>query len=130
VSSEAWFGEVRALLTDRPASWATLASKTPGKLHPIEVFRALQPHVGKHPDTVLIRDGGEFAHSPSGKLGLSLTTLSVSVAATHSNTGNRVNGQGYSLASDFPVIASAAKQSPSRDAPRWRSLHRYAPDTD
>ena len=46
----------------RPASWATLASKTPGKLHPIEVFRALKPHVGKNPDTALICDGGEFAN--------------------------------------------------------------------
>ena len=61
VSSEVWFEEVRALLTDRPASWATLASKTPGKLHPLEVFRALKPHVAKYPDTVLICDGGEFA---------------------------------------------------------------------
>jgi acetolactate synthase-1/2/3 large subunit len=61
VSNEAWLAEVRALLTDRPASWETLASKTPGKLHPIEVFRALKPYVGRHPDTVLICDGGEFA---------------------------------------------------------------------
>ena len=47
VSSETWFAEVRALLTNRPASWDALASKTPGKLHPIEVFRALKPHVAQ-----------------------------------------------------------------------------------
>src|SRR5690349_13744262 len=56
-----WLADVRALLSNRPATWETLASKIPGKLHPIEVFRALKPHVAKHPDTVLICDGGEFA---------------------------------------------------------------------
>ena len=61
LSSAAWFDDVRAHFTERPAGWATLASRTPGKLHPIEVFRALKPHVEKHADTVLICDGGEFA---------------------------------------------------------------------
>jgi acetolactate synthase I/II/III large subunit len=61
VSSAAWLNEVRSLLIDRPVGWATLASKTPGKLHAIEVFRGLKPYVEKHADTVLICDGGEFA---------------------------------------------------------------------
>ncbi len=61
LSSAAWFDDVRAHFTDRPAGWATLVSRTPGKLHPIEVFRALKPYVEKHADTVLICDGGEFA---------------------------------------------------------------------
>jgi acetolactate synthase I/II/III large subunit len=61
VSSVAWLNEVRSLLIDRPVGWATLASKTPGKLHAIEVFRGLKPYVEKHADTVLICDGGEFA---------------------------------------------------------------------
>ena len=56
-----WLADVRALLINRPAGWATLVSKTPGKLHPIEVFRALKPHVAEHRETVLICDGGEFA---------------------------------------------------------------------
>jgi acetolactate synthase I/II/III large subunit len=60
-SSAAWLADVRAHFTERPAAWDTLASRTPGKLHPMEVFRALRPHVGKHRDTVLICDGGEFA---------------------------------------------------------------------
>ena len=57
----AWLEEARAAFTNRPASWATLASQTPGKLHAIEVFRAMQPFVERDPDTVLICDGGEFA---------------------------------------------------------------------
>ena len=38
-----WLAEARAAIDDRPRSWDRLASTTPGKLHPIEVFRALGP---------------------------------------------------------------------------------------
>jgi acetolactate synthase-1/2/3 large subunit len=93
VSSEAWFEEVRALLTDRPASWATLASKTKGKLHPIEVFRALKPHVGKHPDTVLICDGGEFAQWGQSVLPVFPRRL--------------INGVGGSIGSSLPMAGAA-----------------------
>ena len=93
VSSEAWFEEVRALLTDRPASWATLASKTPGKLHPIEVFRALKPHVAKHPDTVLICDGGEFAQWGQSVLPVVPRRL--------------INGVGGSIGSSLPMAGAA-----------------------
>lgn len=57
----AWVAEARALMTDRPAAWSELKSKTEGKLHPAELFRALKPYVEKNPDTILICDGGEFA---------------------------------------------------------------------
>ena len=40
---------------------AASSRKTPGRLHPAEVFRALRPFVERDPDTVLICDGGEFA---------------------------------------------------------------------
>ncbi len=60
-SGAAWLQEARSHFTDRPASWATLTSRTPDKLHAIEVFRALKPYVERDPDTVLICDGGEFA---------------------------------------------------------------------
>jgi acetolactate synthase I/II/III large subunit len=59
--SAAWLAEARAAFTDRPDAWATLKSQTPGKLHAVEVFRALKPFVERNPDTVLICDGGEFA---------------------------------------------------------------------
>ncbi len=56
-----WLAEARLLLDDRPAAWRDLASRTSGKLHPAEVFRALKPYVEHDPDTVLVCDGGEFA---------------------------------------------------------------------
>jgi len=67
-SNTAWLQEARSHFTDRPATWKTLASRTPDKLHAIEVFRALKPYVEQHPDTVLICDGGEFAQWAQGVL--------------------------------------------------------------
>jgi acetolactate synthase I/II/III large subunit len=56
-----WLIEARTALDHRPGTWATVVANTAGRLHPAEVFRALRPYVERHPDTVLICDGGEFA---------------------------------------------------------------------
>ncbi len=56
-----WHAEARTALDSRPAAWASVVSKTPGHLHPAEVFRALRPFVERDPDAILICDGGEFA---------------------------------------------------------------------
>jgi acetolactate synthase I/II/III large subunit len=57
----AWLAEARAAIDERPGSWKHFASTVPGKLHPAEVFTALQPVVSRDPQTILICDGGEFA---------------------------------------------------------------------
>jgi acetolactate synthase I/II/III large subunit len=67
-SGAAWLQEARSYFAHRPASWATLASRTPDKLHAIEVFRALKPYIERDPGTVLICDGGEFAQWAQGVL--------------------------------------------------------------
>ncbi len=87
----AWLAEVRSLLTDRPAAWATLASKTPGKLHPVEVFRALRPHVSA--DCVLICDGGEFAQWGQAVLPVVPRRM--------------INGVGGSIGSSLPMAGAA-----------------------
>jgi len=56
-----WLAEARATLDQRPATWATLASNSAGRLHPAQVFRALRPFIERDPNAVLICDGGEFA---------------------------------------------------------------------
>jgi acetolactate synthase I/II/III large subunit len=94
----AWLADVRALLTDRPAAWATLASRTPGKLHPIEVFRALRPHVAQHPDTVLICDGGEFAQWGQSVLPVLPRRM--------------INGIGGSIGSSLPIACAARVVEP------------------
>ena len=58
---QGWLAEARAAIDGRPRVWDRLASTTPGKIHPIEVFRALGPVVARDPATILICDGGEFA---------------------------------------------------------------------
>jgi acetolactate synthase-1/2/3 large subunit len=58
---QSWLAEARAAIDKRPRAWERLASTTPGKLHPIEVFRALGPVVARDPATIIICDGGEFA---------------------------------------------------------------------
>ncbi len=100
-SSAAWFDEVRAHFTERPAGWATLASRTPGKLHPIEVFRALKPYVEKHADTVLICDGGEFAQWGQSVLPVVPRRI--------------INGVGGSIGSSLPMAGAA--RVVERDAP-------------
>src|SRR5262249_2763900 len=56
-----WLAEATAAIGGRPRNWERLASTTPGKLHPIEVFRVLRPVTDRDPETILICDGGEFA---------------------------------------------------------------------
>ena len=100
-ANAAWIDEVRAHFTDRPAAWATLASKTQGKLHPLEVFRALQPYVQKHADTVLICDGGEFAQWGQSVLPVVPRRM--------------INGVGGSIGSSLPM--GGAARVVERDAP-------------
>src|SRR5580704_17035990 len=57
----AWRAQARHALDARPASWQDVVAKTPGRLHPAEVFRALRPFIARDPDTILICDGGEYA---------------------------------------------------------------------
>jgi acetolactate synthase I/II/III large subunit len=100
-ANAAWIDEVRARVTYRPAAWATLASKTQGKLHPLEVFRALQPYVQKHADTVLICDGGEFAQWGQSVLPVVPRRM--------------INGVGGSIGSSLPM--GGAARVVERDAP-------------
>ena len=88
-----WLNEARALMRDRPKAWADFKSKTDGKLHPAELFRALKPYVEKDPDTILICDGGEFAQWGQAIL---------------SNDRRMINGVAGSIGSSLP-IASASR---------------------
>jgi acetolactate synthase I/II/III large subunit len=88
----AWLADARACFDDRPASWAELDSATPGKLHPTEVFRALQPHLANDPDSVLICDGGEFAQWGQSML---------------RNDRRMINGVAGSIGSSLPMACGA-----------------------
>ena len=87
-----WLDTARALIRDRPADWSTLKSKTDGKLHPAELFTALRPYVDRHPDTVLICDGGEFAQWGQAML---------------PNARRMINGVTGSIGSSLPMAGGA-----------------------
>jgi acetolactate synthase-1/2/3 large subunit len=87
-----WLAEARALFAQRPANWATITSSTPGKVHPLDVFRALKPFVEKDPDTVLICDGGEFAQWGQSVL---------------RNDRRMINGVAGAIGSSLPMAGAA-----------------------
>jgi acetolactate synthase-1/2/3 large subunit len=88
----AWLAEARSCFDDRPGEWADLASRTEGRVHPAQVFRALQPFLSGDPDSVLICDGGEFA-----QWGQSILR----------NDRRMINGVAGSIGSSLPMAASA-----------------------
>jgi len=105
VSNSAWVAEARALMDDRPAAWSDMKSKTEGKLHPAELFRALKPYVEKDPNTVLICDGGEFAQWGQAIL---------------RNDRRMINGVAGSIGSSLPI--AGASRVVERDAPVFAVL--------
>jgi len=56
----AWRDEARHAIAYRPPAWDRACSAERGKLHPVEVCRPLQRLLDRHPDSVLVCDGGEF----------------------------------------------------------------------
>ncbi|MFL5252461.1 MAG: thiamine pyrophosphate-binding protein [Rhodopila sp.] len=101
----AWLAEARSCFDDRPAEWADLASKTPGLLHPAQVFRTLQPFLDRHPDSILIADGGEYA-----QWGQSILC----------NGRRMINGVAGSIGSSLPMAAGA--RVVEREAPIFAVL--------
>jgi len=55
-----WLEDVRAAIAYRPAAWDRAHTGVAGKLHPVEACRPLQSLLDRHPESVLVCDGGEF----------------------------------------------------------------------
>ncbi|OWT68944.1 MULTISPECIES: thiamine pyrophosphate-binding protein [unclassified Achromobacter] len=56
----AWTAEVRAAVAYRPAAWATATAQQHGRLHPYQALAPVQAVLDRHPDAVLVADGGEI----------------------------------------------------------------------
>ncbi len=91
-ADQAWLADARAWFDNRPDAWRDLVSSTPGKLHPAEVFRTLQPYLARDLNSILICDGGEFA-----QWGQSLLR----------NDRRMINGVAGSIGSSLPMAAGA-----------------------
>lgn len=59
-----WRAEVEAALAYRPEAWASLVASEEGKVHPAELCRAVAACLDRHPDAVLVCDGGEIGQWP------------------------------------------------------------------
>ena len=57
---DGWRHDVETAIAHRPAAWDRARSSASGKLHPVEACRPLQRVLDRHPESVLICDGGEF----------------------------------------------------------------------
>jgi acetolactate synthase-1/2/3 large subunit len=93
-----WLVEARAALDNRPDAWATIASRTPGLLHPAEVFRVLRRYVEQDENSILICDGGEFA-----QWGQSMLPV----------RRRLINGVAGSIGSSLPFATSARLTDPT-----------------
>jgi acetolactate synthase-1/2/3 large subunit len=58
--SGAWLAQAREAVGYRPQAWTSLRSRGEGRIHPVEMCRAIQPHLDASPDAVLVCDGGEI----------------------------------------------------------------------
>ncbi|WP_233235612.1 thiamine pyrophosphate-binding protein [Bordetella sp. LUAb4] len=56
----AWTADVRAALAYRPAAWTTASAQQHGRLHPYQALAPVQAVLDRHPDAVLVADGGEI----------------------------------------------------------------------
>ena len=98
-----WLSEVRAAIAHRPAGWDVLTSREPGKLHPVELCRALQQVFAQHPNAVLVCDGGEIGQWPQAMLAPSRRII---------------NGPAGSIGSSIPfAIAARAANLKRRSSP-------------
>jgi len=59
-SERGWSDEVRAAIAYRPPAWDTARAGVAGRLHPAAACRPLQSLLDRHPESVLVCDGGEF----------------------------------------------------------------------
>jgi acetolactate synthase-1/2/3 large subunit len=63
-----WLAEVRAAIAYRPPAWETQAAREPGKVHPVELCRALRPILAGNAGAILVCDGGEIGQWPQAVL--------------------------------------------------------------
>ena len=93
----AWTSEVRSAVAYRPAPWATLASTQPGKVHPVELCRALQAVLATRPNAILVCDGGEIGQWPQALLAPSRRLI---------------NGPAASIGASIPFAIAARASDP------------------
>ncbi len=93
-----WAGEVRAAIAYRPPAWATLGAREAGKVHPVELCRALSALLDKHHGAILVCDGGEIGQWPQAMLAPARRVI---------------NGPAGSIGASIPFAIAARAANPS-----------------
>jgi len=60
VGDTAWREAVRAAISHRPAAWQDITGQHEGTLHALDLCRGVKGLMDRHPDAVLVMDGGEI----------------------------------------------------------------------
>jgi acetolactate synthase I/II/III large subunit len=97
-TNAAWLREVRAAIAHRPPAWESQSAREPGKLHPVELCRALRSVFAQHPDAVLVCDGGEIGQWPQAML---------------EPARRIINGPAGSIGSSIPFAIAARAADPN-----------------
>ena len=92
-----WMREVAEAIGYRPPQWATLVSEERGKLHPVELCRALQPIFAADANAILVCDGGEIGQWPQALL---------------APARRIINGPAGSIGASIPFAIAAKAASP------------------
>jgi thiamine pyrophosphate-dependent acetolactate synthase large subunit-like protein len=56
----AWHEHVSGVLAYEPPQWKSVRAKTPDRVHPVEMCKAIGDFVEKHPSATFVSDGGEI----------------------------------------------------------------------
>jgi thiamine pyrophosphate-dependent acetolactate synthase large subunit-like protein len=94
----AWAADVRTAIAYRPQAWATLRGREPGKVHPVELCRALQAALDTRPNAILVCDGGEIGQWPQAMLAPSRRII---------------NGPAGSIGASIPFAIAARASDPT-----------------
>lgn len=93
-----WLGHVREALSYRPPEWDAARGKD-GRLHPVELCRAVDAFLQRHPGGTLVCDGGEIGQWPQ--------------AAVRSER-RLVNGVSGTIGASIPFAIAAKTLTPDR----------------
>ena len=95
-SQDDWLEDVRQAVAYRPSAWGSVIGSA-GRLHPVQAMRPLQLILDRHPDSVLVSDGGEIGQWAQACL-----------SAPH----RLINGTAGSIGSALPFALAARLAQP------------------
>jgi acetolactate synthase-1/2/3 large subunit len=95
----AWLEQARAIIAYRPPQWSRMEFEPAAAVHPVALGRALQAFFDRHPEGILICDGGEIGQWPQ---------------ATVKVEKRLINGVAGSIGPSLPFALAAKAANPDQ----------------